>query len=80
MGLDGPREACARWGPQVLRDVAMATNFWLSMGYIFGCMIASDLLFDSRMGFGIKLSVEDITEIDCLRSLPWQPISGVKLL
>jgi len=38
-------------GPEVLRDVAMATNFWLSMGYYFGCMIASDTLFDSRSGF-----------------------------
>jgi len=41
----------------MLRDVAMATNFvtqlafWLSMGYNFGCMIASDTLFDSRGGF-----------------------------
>ena len=34
-----------------LRDVAMATTFWLSMGYNFGCMIASDTLFDSRGGF-----------------------------
>jgi len=37
--------------PAVLRDVAMATNFWLSMGYNFGCMIASDMQFDSRGGF-----------------------------
>jgi len=29
----------------------MATTFWLSMGYSFGCMIASDTLFDSRGGF-----------------------------
>ena len=34
-----------------LRDVAMATTFWLSMGYNFSCMIASDTLFDSRSGF-----------------------------
>ena len=34
-----------------LRDVAMATTFWLSMGYNFGCMIASNTLFDSRGGF-----------------------------
>jgi len=34
-----------------LRDVAMATPFCLSMGYHFGCMIASDTLFDSRVGF-----------------------------
>jgi len=34
-----------------LRDVAMATTFWLSMGYSFSCMIASDTLFDSTGGF-----------------------------
>ena len=34
-----------------LRDVAMANTFWLSMGYNFGCMIASYRLFDSRGGF-----------------------------
>jgi len=38
-------------GPQVLRDVAMVMNFWLSIGYNFGCMIASNTLFDSRGGF-----------------------------
>ena len=32
-----------------LRDVAMATTFCLSMDYNFGCMIASDTLFDSRV-------------------------------
>ena len=34
-----------------LRDVAMAATFWLSMGYSFSCMTASDTLFDSRGGF-----------------------------
>ena len=34
-----------------LSDVAMATTFWLSMGYNFSCMTASDTLFDSRRGF-----------------------------
>jgi len=34
-----------------LRDIAMATTFWLSMGYNFGCMIASGTIFDSRGGF-----------------------------
>ena len=33
-----------------LRDVAMITTFWLSMGYNLGCMVASDTLFDSRGG------------------------------
>ena len=30
----------------VLRDVAMATNFWRSLGYEFGCIIGSDTLFE----------------------------------
>ena len=34
-----------------LRDVAMATTFWLWMGYNFSCMITSDTLFDSRGSF-----------------------------
>ena len=59
---------------QVLRDVTMATNFGTQfaitgfVGYNFGCMIASDTLFDSRGGcFGVKLSDEDIAEIECQR-------------
>ena len=27
MGSNGPKESCVRWGPAVLRDVAMAANF-----------------------------------------------------
>jgi len=34
-----------------LRDIAMATTFWLSMVYNFSCMTASDTLFDSMGGF-----------------------------
>jgi len=42
-----------------LRDVAMATTFWLSVGFDFGCMIASDTLFDFRGGFsGTSYSVK----------------------
>ena len=47
----GPRNRVLDRGPLVLRDIAMATNFWLSMGYNFGCMTASETLFDSRGGF-----------------------------
>ena len=36
---------------QQLRDVTMAIMFWLSVGYNFGCMIASDSVFDSRGEF-----------------------------
>ena len=34
-----------------LRDVAMATTFWLSMGYNFSCMTASDTLLILGVGF-----------------------------
>jgi len=44
-----PRNHVLDGDPQVLRN--MATNFWLSMSYNFGCMVASDTLFDSRGGF-----------------------------
>jgi len=46
-----PRYHVLDGGPQVLRAVAMATNFWLSMGYNFCCMIASDMLLDSTGRF-----------------------------
>jgi len=32
----------------------MATTFYLSMGYSFGCMIACDTLFNSRGGFSCQ--------------------------
>jgi len=53
----GHRNHVLDGGPEVLRDVAMATNFWMQfaitgfVGYNFGCMIASNMLFDSRGGF-----------------------------
>ena len=53
-----------------LRDVVMATTFWLSMGYNFSRMTVSDLLFDSRgWVFGVKLSNEDIPDIEGLRDI-----------
>jgi len=53
----GPRNHALHWSPQVLKDVAMAINFGTQfaisgfVGYNFGCMIVSDTLFDSRVGF-----------------------------
>ena len=47
----GPQYYVLDGGPQVLRDVAMATNFWLSVGYHFSCMVPSDTLSDSRGEF-----------------------------
>jgi len=50
-GLSGRPTECTYAVTLRLRDVAIATTFWLSMGYNFGCMIASNMLFDSRDGF-----------------------------
>jgi len=58
-----------------LRDVTMATTFCLSMGYNFGCMIASDTLFDSRgWVFGVKLS--DEADFEVLRDVAMATIFG----
>jgi len=57
-----------------LRDDAMATTFWLSMGYNFCCMIASDTLFDSMGGFsGLSYPMKAHPR-SSLRTLLWQPI------
>jgi len=47
----GARNHVSDGGSQMQRYVAMATIFWLLMGYNFGCMLASDTLFGSRGGF-----------------------------
>jgi len=47
--------------------------FWLSMGYNFGCMIASDTLLDfSGWVFGVNLSGEDIADFVVLRGVAMQ--------
>jgi len=53
------------------------------MGYNFGCVIASDMLFDSG-GFGVKLSNEDIADFEVLRDVAmatifWFSIYGVHI-
>jgi len=57
VGPHGHKESRVRWGPAVLRDVAMATNFGKQfvitgfVGYNFGCKIGTDMPFDSRCEF-----------------------------
>jgi len=47
------------------------------MGYNFGCMIASDTLFDSRgWVFVVKLSDEDIADFEVLRGVAMATIFG----
>ena len=83
--MSGRRQNADIAGTLHLRDVAMATNFCLSIGYNFGCMIASDTLFDSRVGFfGVKLSDEDIADFEVLRDVAmatilWLSIYGVHI-
>ena len=50
-GLSGRRQIADIANTLHLRDVAMVTPFCLSIVYNFGCMIASDILLDSRGGF-----------------------------
>jgi len=50
------------------------------MGYNFGCMIASDTQFDSIwVGFRVKLSDEDIAEIECQRAVAMVTNFGTKI-
>jgi len=56
-----------------LRDVAMATTFWLLMGYNFGCMIAIDTLFVLGWVFRVKLSDEDVADFEVLKDVAMQP-------
>jgi len=59
-----------------LRDVAKAIPFCLSIGYNFGCMIASDTLLILRVVFGVKLSNEDIADFELLRDVAMATILG----
>jgi len=63
-----------------LRDIAMATTFWLPTGYNFDCVIASDTLLHSRgWVFGVKLSDDDIAEIEALRDVAVAIVFGTTL-
>jgi len=47
----------------------MATPFCLSMGYNFGCMIASDTLVDSRGGFSSSSYPIKTADFEVLRDV-----------
>jgi len=71
----------------VLTDVAMVTNFGTQfaitgfVGYNFGCMTASDTLFDSfRGGFRGEAIDEDIAETECLRVVAMATNCGTKIV
>ena len=69
----------------MLREVAIPTNFGTQfavigfVGYNFGCMIASNMLLDSRDGF-LGSSYPKTVEIKCLRVVDMATNLGLKLL
>ena len=54
----------------------MATPFCLSMGYNFGCTIASDTLLIVGVVFVVKLSDEDIADFELIRDDAMATIFG----
>jgi len=81
-GSEGRKNHVLDGGPALLRYVAMATNFGMQfaingfVGYNFGCVIASDMLFDSRGGFRGHAIRRRHSRDSVLGSLPWQPTLG----
>jgi len=61
-------ESCVRWESRGAEGRCHGNHFWLSTGYNFGFMIASNMLFDSRGGFSgwsypMKTWVETLIEV-----------------
>ena len=75
-GVSGRRQNADIPDTPHLGDVAMATNFWLSMGYNFGCMIASDTLFDSRGEFSGSSYPMKTADFEVLRDVAIVTVFG----
>ena len=65
-----------RAGPPAPKGRCHGNPFCLSMGYNFGCMIASDTLLILGVVFGVKLSDEDIADFELLRNVAMATIFG----
>jgi len=58
----------------------MATSFWLSMGYNFGCVIAIAARYlILGCAFRVKLSDEDIADLEILRNVAQATNFGTKI-
>ena len=79
MGSDGPKESCVTWGSKGAEGRCHGNRFWLSMGYNFGCIIASDTLFDSTGGFFGSSYPMKTAEIECLRVVAMVTNFGTKI-
>jgi len=68
VGSDEPKKSCVRSGSTGAKGRCHVNQFLAFSGYNFGCMVASDTLFDSRgWVFWVKLLDENIVEVECLR-------------
>jgi len=69
-GLSGRLTECRYCRYPAPKGRCHGNHFLASKGYNFGCVIASDSLFDSRgWVFGVKLSDEDIADFEVLRDV-----------
>jgi len=55
-----------------LRSIAMATSFWLLIGYNFSCVIASGTIYYSGGGFLGSSYPEYIADFEVQKTLPWR--------
>jgi len=78
----GRRNHVLDGAPAVLTDLAMATNFGTQftitgfVGYNFGCLIASDTLFDSMGGFSGSRYLMKTADFEVLRYVAMATIFG----
>ena len=63
----------------MLRDVAIATNFWLSMGYKFGCrpIIAVNDLFGKLLNLAPEEVIIELVRAKCIQILLWSRVFSV---
>ena len=67
-----------------IRDVALVTTLWFSMGYNFGYMIASDTLFNFGGGFSglsypMKTANFEVLRDVAMATIFWLSICGVHI-
>jgi len=62
-----------------LSEVAIATTFWFPSGYNFGAWQLVTRCLILEVGFGVKLSDEDVAKIEGLRDVAMATAFGTTL-
>ena len=79
MGSDGQKESCAGWGSRDSEERCHGNQFWDAICYNWLCR-QQLWLYYSRGGFsGVKLSDEDIAEIECQSFVAMATNFGTKI-